>query len=469
MPSQPTILYVDHESNNLDLFKQTFGTDYEVKTCASGQEALEIIEKEGDHIPLLIVGQSLPGLTGSEICERAARFHPQMIRMVLTAYTAPHFLLEAINRGHVHDYIVKPWRKEDLQPVIDKAFSEYKQRTAKIRELEMRAAKSDALEKQIREIYDSEAIIGESSSLKPNIEIIKKAAPTDSTILILGETGTGKELLARAIHDRSLRKSGPFVPVHCASLAKTLMESELFGHEKGAFTGADRSHIGRFESANSGTIFLDEIGELTEEIQVNLLRVLQQKEIHRVGSNQPISVDVRLVAATHRNLEAMVRDGRFREDLFYRLNVIAIKVPPLRERKEDISILAKYFLQKYSRKSGKNLALSDDTLAYLSRYDWPGNVRELENIVERAVILSEGPTIEPTDLNLNVDEVLQVEKVDLGKVLANESLRFKAQESEVQSLSDLLIKTKGNIAEAARAMGVPRTTLFHRLRKYRLV
>ncbi len=466
---KPSILYVDHEQNNIDLFEKTFGSEFSIKACHSGQEGLKLLEKEGENIPLLIVGQSIPGLTGTELCERAAQLYPQMVRMALTAYTAPASLLDAINRGHVHDYIVKPWKKEDLHPIIEKAFDDHQKRKGRLKELEMRAAKSEELEREIREIYDSDAIIGASSSLKSTMATIKKAAPTDSTILILGETGTGKEVLARAVHDLSLRKNALFVPVHCASLSKSLMESELFGHEKGSFTGADHARMGRFESANEGTIFLDEIGELTEEIQVKLLRVLQEKEIHRVGGNRSIPTDVRLVAATHRNLEKMVRDGTFREDLFYRLNVIAIQVPPLRDRKEDIPVLANYFLKKYAAKLGKRLTLSQETLEYLSRYDWPGNVRELENILERAVILGEGPLIEPADFNLNIDEVLRVEKVDMGKILANESVRFKAQESEVRELSDLLIKTKGNIAEAARAMGVPRTTLFHRLRKYRLV
>ncbi len=469
MEPKPAILYVDDEPSNLDLFKQAFGSDYEVKTCLAGQEALEIIAKNAEHFAILIVGQKLPGLTGVEVCERAARLHPPMIRMVLTAYTAPKSLLQAINLGYVHDFILKPWQKEKLKPILDKGFEEYKKKLERIHELEIQAVKIDSLQKEIREIYDSEAIIGESSGLAANMETIKKAAPTDSTILILGETGTGKELLARAIHDHSLRKSGPFIPVHCASLTKSLMESELFGHEKGAFTGADQRRIGRFEGAKGGTIFLDEIGELSEEIQVKLLRVLQEREIFRVGGNQSISVDVRLIAATHRNLEEMIRNGKFREDLFYRLNVISLKVPPLRERKEDIPLLANYFLKKYCLQSYKNLIFSKETLEYLGRYDWPGNIRELQNTIERAVILGEGGTIDPEDLNLNIDQMLRVDKVDMSQVSSHLTIKSKIQGEEMQQLSEILTKTKGNVTEAARLMGIPRTTLFNRLRKYRLI
>jgi transcriptional regulator with GAF, ATPase, and Fis domain len=252
-------------------------------------------------------------------------------------------------------------------------------------------------------------------------------------------------------------------------LAKTLLESELFGHEKGAFTGADQTRIGRFELANGGTIFLDEIGEVPLEVQVKLLRVLQEREIQRVGGNKLISVDVRLVAATNKNLEEEVRAGRFRDDLFYRLNVISVKVPPLRERKEDIPNLALYFLKKYCSKTGSKLTLPEETLQYLMQYDWPGNVRELENIIERAVILSPGPTIDSEDLNLNLEEMLKVEKVDLEMVSSTGSVRSEIQERDMRSLREILLKTGGNISEAARLMGIGRTTLFYRLKKYHLV
>jgi DNA-binding NtrC family response regulator len=466
---QRAILYVDDEQANLDAFKQAFGSDYAVRTSLSGREALAIMEKEGDRFPLLIVDSKMSDLSGIEVCEKVTKMRPQTIRLMLTAFTTTSgLLLDAVNRGYVHDYIVKPWKKENLKIVFDKAFQVYEEKAAKIHELEIQAAKMKSLESEIKQIYDSESIIGENSSLREIMEIVKKVSPTDSTILILGETGTGKELLARAIHDRSRRGKGPFVPVHCASLASTLMESELFGHEKGAFTGADQMHLGRFEIAKGGTIFLDEVGELTEEIQVKLLRVLQEKEIFRVGGNRPISVDVRLLAATHRNLEERVRSGKFREDLYYRLNVISLKVPPLRGRKEDLSTLANHFLKKFCRESFKDLTFSPETLEYLTHYDWPGNIRELQNTIERAVILCEGPTIDPEDLNLNIEQTLRVDKVDLSKPVMT-SLKFQIQEDEIQSLSDTLKRAKGNVTEAARLMGIPRTTLFHRLRRHHLI
>jgi DNA-binding NtrC family response regulator len=469
MQLKPTILYVDDEQTHLDAFQSTFGSDYTIRTCLSGMEAIEIMNKEGDHYPLLIVDQTMPGLTGIEVCKKIASIQPHTIRIMLADSIDTQFLLDAINSAQVHRVVVKPWKKDELKLILEKAFQEYGEKVTKLHELEMRANKDESLEIEIREMYDSGTIIGEESGLKQEMEVIKKVAPTDSTILILGETGTGKELLARALHERSRRKSGPFVPVHCASLVETLMESELFGYEKGAFTGASEMHRGRFEIAKGGTIFLDEIGELPDEIQVKLLRVLQEKEIYRVGGNRPTPVDVRLISATHRNLEEMVRKGKFREDLFYRLNVIMMRVPPLRERKEDLSRLAFHFLKKCCRNTGKYLSFPSETIEYLSRYDWPGNIRELQNVIERAAILSEGPTITPEDLNLNIEQTLHVEQVDLNQVMTHPSVKSKVRGEEMQKLSELLVKAKGNITEAARLSGIPRTTLFHRLRKYHLI
>jgi DNA-binding NtrC family response regulator len=474
MTLQPTILYIDDEQANLDTFSRVLGDDYQIKTCLSGEEALKILENE--EIPLVIADQRMPGMSGIELCAKLYEMKPDITRIILTAYTETDLLIAAIHRGHVHDYIVKPWKKSELKPILDKALEDSKQRMIKLNELESRLSqverlesKVQSLEEDVLQIYDKRGIVGTDSGLKPIMEIIKKAAPSDSTILLLGETGTGKELLARAIHSESKRKEGPFVPVHCAALAKTLLESELFGHEKGAFTGAEQARVGRFELANQGTIFLDEIGEIPEETQVKLLRVLQEREIQRVGGNRLIPIDVRLVAATNKNLEEEVRAGRFRDDLYYRLNVIAVKVPPLRERKEDIPALANYFLKKFCGKTGAKLTLPEETLQYLARYDWPGNIRELENVIERAVILSAGPTLDPEDLNLRLEEIEQVEKVDLEKIPSIESLRSEAQKQEIQSISEILLKAGGNVSKAARLMGVGRTTLFYRLKKYRLI
>ena len=464
---RPAILYVDDEQANLDTFRRAFGSDYVVKTAISAKEALNLLERE--DFPLVIADERMPGMTGIELCEKLIEVKPQTIRMILTAYSDTQLLLDAINRGRVHDYIVKPWKKSELKPVIDKAFEDYKRKMAKLKDLEERAVHAEQLKKEIHNLYDFEALIGASSGLHDVVEMIKKAAPTDSTVLLGGETGTGKELIARAIHSNSKRRGGPFVPLHCAAVPETLLESELFGHEKGSFTGADHLQVGLFETANGGTVFLDEVGEIPEAIQIKLLRVLQEREIQRVGGNRVIPIDVRLVAATNRDLESAVREGRFREDLFYRLNVIWVNLPPLRERRGDIPALADYFIKKINRQTGRSAAISDKAVEYLGRYDWPGNVRELENIIERAVILSPGPAIDPEDLNLNIDEMLRIDQVDLDRLASGGSLRVQIEQKEMQSLTNALQKAAGNISEAARLLGMARSTLFYRLKKYRLI
>ncbi len=465
---RPAILYVDDEETNLKAFQRAFGGDYLVKTVLSAVEALKMLETE--DFPLVIADQRMPGMTGIELCERLVALKPQTIRMILTAYSEPQLLLEAINRGHVHDYVVKPWRKAEIQPVIERAFDEYKKKSGRLRELEEKASHAERLEEEVREVYDFEGLIGSSSGLRDVVETVRKAAPTEATILILGETGTGKELVARAIHASSHRRSGPFVPVHCAALAGSILESELFGHEKGAFTGADQARAGRFEAASGGSVFLDEVGEITESIQVKLLRVLQEKEIQRVGGNRTIPVDVRVVAATNKDLKREMTAGRFREDLFFRLNVVPVHVPPLRERMGDIPHLAMFFLQKFNRQLGRQLAFHVDAIHKMDRYDWPGNVRELQNVIERAAILSSGPAIDAEDLNLPSEESLKTESVDLSRLSApTASVRLSIQKEETAILEDALRKARGNISEAARFLGVARSTLFHRLKKFGLI
>lgn len=462
---RPAILYVDDENANLIVFKKAFESDFLVKTCSSAQEALEILKNE--HFPLVISDQRMPGMTGIELCEKLVHERSQSIRMILTAYTETQMLLDAINKGNVHDYIVKPWKKSDLKPVLDRAFENYKQRVIKIRELESRARQSEILQEDLKNIFDEKMLIGFSTGLKNVMDMIQKAGPTNSTIMVYGETGTGKELIARTIHERSLRKSGPFVAVHCGALAKTILESELFGHEKGAFTGADQQRIGRFEMADGGTIFLDEIGEISHDIQVKLLRVLQEKKLQRVGGNKLIDVDIRIVTATNKNLSQMVKEGAFREDLYYRLNVIPVTVPPLRQRMQDIPVLADYFLKKFNLQLGKELSFTKEAVDHLCKYDWPGNVRELQNILERTVILASGPEIEIEDLKLDMDGSLKIEKVNIVKVPQN--IRHEIQKKEVEKLTQALTQAQGNLSEASRVLGIARSTLFDRLKKYKLI
>lgn len=460
---RPAILYVDDENSNLIVFKKAFESDFLVKTCASAQEALEILKVE--HFPLVISDQRMPGTTGIELCEKLVTVSPQSVRMILTAYTETRMLLDAINKGHVHDYIVKPWKKSDLKPVLDRAFETYKQRSLKIRELESRAKQSENLQEEIKNVFDGSALVGSSSGLKDVLSTIQKAAATDSTIMIYGETGTGKELMARFVHENSPRKNESFVAVHCAALAKTVLESELFGHEKGAFTGADQQRKGRFEAAEGGTVFLDEIGEISADVQVKLLRVLQEKQVQRVGGNKPIDVNIRVVTATNKDLAQMIKDGTFREDLYYRLNVIPVTVPPLRDRMQDIPALAEFFLNKFNKQLGKRLTFSIDAMDHLCKYDWPGNVRELQNILERTVILSAGPEIDVDDLKLNFN---QVEKVSLSGA-PSLNVRHEIQKKEAEKLTKALTQANGNLSEAARSLGIARSTLFDRLKKYKLI
>ncbi len=464
---KPAILYIDDEAANLSTFKRAFQTDYLVKTCRSGQEALNIIAEE--HFPLIIADQKMPGMTGIELCERLITVSPQSLRMILTAYTETDLLLNAINKGHVHDYIVKPWRKSELKPVIEKAFENYKIRANRIAELTAKTSQVSTLKQDLNKIYEVDNIIGSDKGLNHVMTAIDKVSPTDSTVLLLGETGTGKEVLARHIHAKSQRSNQAFVAVHCAAFAKSVLESELFGHEKGAFTGADEQRIGCLESAHQGTIFLDELSEIPQDIQVKLLRVLQEREIQRVGSNKPRAIDVRIIGASNRDLQQAVQAGTFREDLYYRLNVVPINIPPLRERKEDISTLADYFVTKFCTQIGRQLSLSEAALTHLKKYDWPGNIRELQNVIERAVILSPDTTIDIDDLNSNIEQVLETEQVDITHLENPMNIRQQIQQEQITQLSQALKVANGNIAAAARHMGIARSTLFHRLKKYGLI
>lgn len=456
----PSILYIDDEATNLEVFKRAFGSQYLVKTALSAFEALDILQKE--NFALIISDQKMPGMSGVELCQKLYEAGHESLRMILTAYSDPEILLQAINKGHVHDYIVKPWRKSALQLVIDKAWQAYRDRFVKIKELKEKVDRLEICSEEIDQLYSSSSFLyKELPGLSSIRDILSRAAPTDSTILLLGETGTGKEALAREIHQLSSRKNKVFLPTHLAALSLNLLETELFGHEKGAFTGADKIKKGRFERAHEGSLFLDELGEIPSEIQVKLLRVLQERKVERLGGEQFIDVNVRLIAATHKDLAEEVRQGRFREDLYFRLNVISIEVPPLRKRKEDIPFLARFFLKKICQTMNRELEIDPLAIEALQDYDWPGNIREMENIMERAVILTRGEKIEVSDLNL------PPQQVNIASFSANFKDQFK--EKEKNDLIKALQETKGNISEAARLMNLPRSTFFNRLKKYSLV
>ncbi len=408
------LLYVDDEPNNLLLLKINLEKWFEVITTAKPEEAIGIIEKE--NIGVLITDQRMPKITGIELAERVKARFPLTVIIILTAFDDTNVILKALNLGGIFRYLLKPWDLNDLKQTLHSAFEAYHLRKKnetlirdlqeknkqiqiawhKINQLNEKLAEENI---QLKEEYTQHVLIGEivgkSKALKNVLKQLDQIAKSDSPVLLLGETGTGKELFAKAIHKLSLRKGKIMVSINCAAIPETLIESELFGHEKGAFTGAGQLKYGKFEIAASGTLFLDEIGELPVNLQPKLLRVIQEKEFERLGSNKVQKSDVRLIAATNRDLGIEVERGKFRSDLYYRLNVLPILIPPLRERKEDIPLLVQSFIEKLNRQTGKKIgSISKSTLEKLMDYYWPGNIRELENVVERAHVLSSGSKLD---------------------------------------------------------------------------
>jgi DNA-binding NtrC family response regulator len=452
----PTILYVDDEKANLDLFRRCFDEDFRVLTAEGGPSALELLGARED-IAVLVSDHRMQPMAGIELLTRAEARWPNVRRMLLTAYSDRDLLLQAIQLGKVHDYVLKPWRVEELGVRLRALLNGYNRLEALARaEIER-----DLLRDEFREREPSE-MIGLDGGLSSLRAILERVAPTESTVMIRGESGTSKELVAREVHRRSPRAEHPFVRVNCAAFSEGVLESELFGHEAGSFTGAKQARKGRFEQANGGTLFLDEIGDVSPGVQVRLLRVLQERELERVGGNRTVKVSIRVIAATHRDLEAMVRAGTFRQDLFFRLNVVPLEIPPLRARPSDLPPLAHHFLGYFSRQLGKRLDLSAAALECLSRYDWPGNVRELRNVVERAAVLADPVTVlEPDDFNFDVSTL----SAPLPRAGSAGSLFEEIAEVEAERIRDALRKAGGSKARAARILGIPRTTLNNRLRR----
>jgi DNA-binding NtrC family response regulator len=463
------VLYVDDDRANLDTFRRAFRFDYEVMTAESGAEGLEIL-KGNPEIALIVADQRMPGMKGTEFLEKAMGVNPHAQRMVLTAFTDLDALLDAIQKGHVYDYVVKPWEPAALKGTMDKALAIYDDRIERIKQLVAAQSENAILKEEVNREYDFDHIIGADGALADVIATVRKVAPTDSTVLIRGETGTGKELVAHAVHAASARSGKALVKLNCAALSPGVLESEFFGHEKGAFTGAVAAKKGRFEVAHGGTLFLDEIGDLPEAVQVKLLRVIQEGEFERVGGNETKKVDVRLVTATHQPLERLVEEGRFRQDLFYRLNVIPVSVPPLRERRADIPLIVDHFLGRYCANAGKSLSMNDEARRLLMEYDWPGNVRELKNVIERAVILGEG-VLGPDDFSIDIQAINRASS-NLGSIDSTEetlSVLSKVHDENARALADAIRKANGNISETARILGVPRSTLVYRLKKYKVI
>ncbi len=443
LKAKARILIVDDELVVRDSLGKWFVTEgYQVETVASAREALEALTRQDYALALLDI--KMPGMDGMELQQRLHEADPNLLVIVMTGYASVETAVQALKRG-AYDYITKPFDPDELVHLVSKA-------------LEHRQAKHEVarLQESLQEIFPRTELVGQSPAMKRVYELVEMVAPTDATALITGESGTGKELVARAIHAASPRRYMPLVVIHCGALTETLLESELFGHERGAFTGAQYRKKGKFEVADGGTIFLDEIGDISLKTQTDLLRVLQEKEIVRVGGTQSIAVDFRCVAATNRDLTAMVKEGTFRPDLYYRLNVFTINLPPLRERREDIPLLVEHFLGKHAAAMNKPVPqVSAAAMDLLLTYPWPGNVRELENAVERALVIGRGEEIQPGDFPFQ----MQPAEPSSGRTL---------EDVERGHIERVLEETGWNLSRASRILDIDRTTLYHKLRRYGL-
>ena len=454
----PTILIVDDEKHTRDGLRSSLEDSFEVYVAADIQGALNVLD--GDQVDLVLTDLRLGGEDGMQLVDKVlARAQPPIVIM-MTAYGSVDAAVEAMKRG-AYDFITKPLNIDRLEILIRRAL---RSRTVEKEVVE--------LKQQVEKKYGFERLIGESAVMHEVFDTIKLVAPTRATVLIQGESGTGKELVAQALHALSGRPKPKFVAVHCAALTPELLSSELFGHEKGSFTGAHERRIGRFEQANGGTIFLDEIGEIDATTQVKLLRVLSEgRSFERVGSNTPITVDVRLVAATNKDLAKLVADGKFRDDLFFRLNVVTIQLPPLRARKEDIPMLVQSFVKTYAQENAKAVTeITADAMQAILRYDWPGNVRELRTAIEHGVVMATGARIGLRDLPLAVRDsaAAGVDKLSSAKYIPTRAgEHFNLQQTEHRLILQALEETGGNVTHAARKLGISRRTLHRKLKELR--
>jgi len=447
MSSQANILVIDDEESMRDSCQQTLSRGgNRVEVADAGSKGLAMLGAES--FDLVILDLKMPGLSGMEVLKKIKEDDPETMVIVITGYATIESAVEAMKRG-AYDFIPKPFTPDSLRAIVKRALDR--------REL---ALENVLLRSELKASFGPDVIVGRSKSMKKVEELVQKVGPTDTTVLISGESGTGKELVARAIHRYSSRKDKPFVAVDCGSLVEKLFESELFGHVKGSFTGATATKYGRFELTKDGTLFFDEIGNISVNIQTKLLRVLQEREITKVGSSQVVKVDVRIVAATNKDLETSVKAGTFREDLFYRLSVVPITLPALRERRDDIPLLANHFLQKYNQKRRKNIrAISERAMKALVEHDWPGNVRELENAIERAVVLAENDVVRPSDL---LYYGLSLETPAGSEAGTPRRLVDVEKEHIVKTLKIF----NGHRGKTAEWLGIDRKTLRSKLRKY---
>ncbi|MFB3885879.1 MAG: sigma-54-dependent transcriptional regulator [Thermodesulfobacteriota bacterium] len=451
MEIKPTLLIVDDELGARESLEVILEDEYQLRSAESGQEAMKILQKE--PVDLVLLDVNMPDMDGLTVLRKIKEQDEEIDVIMVSALNQARKAVDAIKLG-AYDYITKPYEPEDILSTVSRVISKQKL----YKEL-------DFLRKEVEESRGFDQIISQNKTMQGIFELIKKVAFTSTNILITGESGTGKELVARSIHRQGNRKKGPFVAINCAAIPSELMESEMFGHEKGAFTGAHTRAIGKFEYANGGTLFLDEVSVLRSDLQAKLLRVLQEREMERIGSNKPIKVDIRVISATNTNLEDAVIRGKFRQDLYFRLNVVPISIPPLRERRGDIPLLAEHFLKKFNKAFSKKMpGFTEKALNALMKYHWPGNIRELENLIERIVVLSPGdkpidvkdiPVEILTDFNQSLQD-LKLERMGL--------LRIR-DAVEKRIIVNVLEATKWNQTEAARILKINRNTLIQKARQ----
>jgi len=450
-----TILIVDDEKNYLVVLEALLGPEgYEILTATDARDAVRLI-RESD-LDLVITDMKMPGTTGMDLLEASKKIKPDLPVIMMTAYGTIEMAVEAMKKK-ASDYITKPFQNEELKLTVMKALENYRL----IKE-------NKRLSQALSDRYRYGNIIGKSKPMQQIYDLISKVAQSKASVLITGPSGTGKELIAKAIHYNSPRRDRPFISVNCGALTETLLESELFGHEKGAFTGAVNMKKGRFELADEGTLFLDEVGDMPPPLQVKLLRVLQEMEFERVGGTKTIKVDVRVLSASNRNIREDVAEGNFREDLFYRLNVINIEVPSLRERTEDIRLLVNHFIEKYRRDEGKErIELSPEAWKILYSYSWPGNVRELENIIERAVVLTADALIGPEDLPAELSQ--REQEVDVERFIPLDAPLQNTLERIEEKLIRRALEQCDNVqSHAAEMLGITKSLIQHKMRKYNI-
>src|ERR1700693_1898946 len=451
---QPIILIVDDEKHTRDGLRRLLENDYDVYVAADIVGAIDVLDRE--QIDVLLTDLRLDNEDGLALIDRVLKMPRPPICIMMTAYGSVECAVEAMKRG-AYDFVTKPLNLDKVELLIARAVQGRK------REQENRA-----LRQQVDERYGLENIWGDSAALHEVLDTIRQGAPSSANVLIEGESGTGKEMAAHAIHNLSRRNKAKFVTVHCAALSPQLLESELFGHEKGAFTGAHERRIGRFEQGNGGTIFLDEVAEIDSSTQVKLLRVMsEERAFERVGGNQTLRADVRIIAATNKNLETLVREGKFRDDLFFRLNVVRITMPPLRERKEDIPLLIRGFLRHFCKANEKPLVdLTADAMDALLTYNWPGNVRELRTAIEHGVVMATGPKITVRDLPMALRQAASAalpRGISAAKAFGEKSSPLDIRETEKKLIMQALAATNGNVTAAAKKLGISRRTLHRKI------